>query len=66
MVIHVLVIKKWNFKHYTSNEYSSMERHAEGISVALQRLLCQSVLVFTTIKIHFSQHETCNNILQNE
>jgi hypothetical protein len=30
MVLHVLVIKKCNFKHYTSNEYSSMERHAEG------------------------------------
>jgi hypothetical protein len=30
MVLHVSVIKKWNFKHYTTNEYSSMGKQAEG------------------------------------
>jgi hypothetical protein len=29
MVLHVSVIKKWNFKHYATNEYSSVEKEAE-------------------------------------
>jgi hypothetical protein len=38
MVLHVSVIKKWNFKHYTTNEYSSMEKQAEGRNMIPQSL----------------------------
>ena len=57
----------WQFNLECMGPFKNIAHKIDrSIFVALCRLLCYALLVLTAIRIHFSEHGACNNILQNE